>query len=102
MIPIIFRKVKGHSMMPVLPPATMVYGLKWFRKLKVGDIVILVQDGKERIKRIDKIDEDKLYVLGDHDKTTADSQQYSHITIDQVVAKVVWPHAPKERAETNR
>jgi hypothetical protein len=89
-------------MLPVLPPETTVYGLKWFRRhrLKVGDIVIFYHEEKEKIKRIDKIEDDKLYLLGDHPAASSDSRDFGWLKIDSVIAKVIWPAAPKHRAET--
>jgi nickel-type superoxide dismutase maturation protease len=95
------REVYGHSMMPVLPPGTIVYGLRWFRKnkLKPGDAVIFWHNNKEKIKRIDQIKKGKVYVLGDHPDASTDSRHFGWLDIDDVLARVIWPHSPKHRAE---
>jgi hypothetical protein len=99
--PIMLRQIFGHSMLPVLPPGTMVYGLKWFRKhrLKIGDVVIFMHEGKEKIKRVEQIEEGKVYLLGDHPAESTDSRDFGWLHVDEILAKVVWPHAPKHRAE---
>jgi nickel-type superoxide dismutase maturation protease len=97
--PLVLRKVQGHSMVPVLPPGTNVWGNHWFQKLAVGDVIIFVHDGKEKIKRIAEIDGDQLYVLGDHEETSTDSRHFGWISRELVTAKVFWPHAPKSRSE---
>lgn len=99
MLPFILRRVHGHSMMPVLPPKTLVWGFRWFNRLKVGNIIIFKHAGKEKIKRISKIEDDKLFVLGDHSEASTDSRSYGWIMTEDVIAKVIWPHAPKDRAE---
>ena len=97
--PFILRCVHGHSMVPVLPPGTYVWGNAWYKKLKVGDTVIFEHDGREKIKRIAEIEEDRLFVLGDHPESSTDSRQFGWIPRSSVIAKVFWPHAPKNRAE---
>jgi phage repressor protein C with HTH and peptisase S24 domain len=87
-------------MMPVLPPDTLIWGIRWFNRLKVGQIVIFVHDGKERIKRIDKIKDDKLFLISDNASAGKDSRHFGWIALGQVKARVIWPHAPKDRAET--
>lgn len=86
-------------MLPVLPPGTYVYGSRYYKKLSIGDTVIFVHDGKEKIKRISKTDGSRLYVIGDHPEASVDSRQFGWIERSDVLAKVFWPHAPKTRAE---
>lgn len=99
--PLMLRQIYGHSMVPVLPPGTTVYALTWFHKhrLKIGDVVIFSHDNKEKIKRIDKVKDGKIYVLGDYSAESSDSRDFGWLHMDQVLAKVVWPHSPKHRAE---
>ncbi|HTE21887.1 MAG TPA: S26 family signal peptidase [Candidatus Limnocylindria bacterium] len=86
-------------MMPVLPPGTVVYGWRWFRRLKPGDIVIFFHNDKEKIKRIEKITDGKVYVVGDHQDVSTDSRHFGWLDKEAVVAKLIWPRAPKNRAE---
>jgi signal peptidase I len=97
--PIIIRRVSGHSMMPVLPPGTYVWGKRRYKKLQVGDTVIFEHQGKEKIKRISQIKDNELYVLGDHPEASTDSRQFGWIDEKFVIAKVIWPHSPINRAE---
>ena len=97
--PVTIREISGHSMMPVLPPGTLVFGLKWFRNIKPGDVVIFLHEGKEKIKRVSELEENRVYLLGDHEEASTDSRQFGWLDIDTVIAKVIWPHAPKHRAE---
>lgn len=86
-------------MLPVLPPGTLVYGWRWFIRLQPGDIVIFFHNGKEKIKRIADIRDRKVYVVGDHNADSADSRQFGWLDADVVFAKIVWPRAPRHRAE---
>lgn len=97
--PIIIRRVHGHSMVPVLPPGTTVWGWGWFRSLKPGQVIVFRHDGHEKIKRIDHIADDKLFVVGDHPETSTDSRHFGLIDPSDVIAKIFWPHSPKDRIE---
>lgn len=98
-LPLTIRQISGHSMMPVLPPGTVVFGLRWFRKLKSGDVVIFLHEGKEKIKRISQLEDGRVYLLGDHQDASTDSRHFGWLDLDSVKAKVIWPHSPKHRAE---
>lgn len=86
-------------MVPVLPPGTYIWATGWFYRLKIGNIVMFMHDGKEKIKRIQDKRNGELFVVGDHSAASTDSRHFGWIGEDQVVAKLVWPHAPKSRAE---
>lgn len=81
--------------MPVLPPGTYVWGIRWFRKLVVGDTIIFLHEGKEKIKRIADMRSADLFVVGDHADASTDSRHFGWIPKDSVVAKIIWPHAPR-------
>ena len=98
-LPIIVRKISGHSMMPVLPPGTYIWGAKYFRNLHAGDTVIFVHENREKVKRIHDIKGKEIYVLGDHPEASKDSRHFGWLPISSVLAKVIWPHAPHSRAE---
>lgn len=86
-------------MLPVLPPGTTILGFTWRLRPKVGDVVVFCHDNKEKIKRIDKIDDGKIFVLGDNLSASTDSRAFGYIDNDEVIAKVVWPHVAASRIE---
>jgi nickel-type superoxide dismutase maturation protease len=96
---VVIRRVKGHSMMPVLPPETLVLATGWFRRIKPGSVVIFLHEGKEKIKRVEQVEDNRLFVVGDHPTASTDSREIGWIARAAVIAKVFWPHAPKHRAE---
>ena len=99
--PLVIRRIQGHSMMPVLPPGTVVWANRWFKKdkLKEGDVIIFQHEGKEKIKRVCDLSEAAVYVLGDHSETSTDSRHFGWVRREDIIAKAFWPHAPKDRAE---
>ena len=101
-LPLLVRRVTGYSMMPVLPPGTVIYGVKWLRRnrLKPGDVVVFSHDNREKIKRIARIDGRKMYVLGDYSAGSSDSRDFGWLSTHDVLAKVVWPHVPKQGKST--
>jgi hypothetical protein len=86
------RRVNGHSMVPILPPGIIVFGFRWIRRHKPGHVIIFLHDSKEKIKRIDHIEENgELYVLGEHPAVSTDSRTFGSIDPSAVKARVVWP-----------
>ena len=93
--PLLVRRVVGHSMLPVLPPGTLVVGIRHFRRLKPGHVVVVIHDGKEKIKRIDQIKDNQVYVLGDHGDGSSDSRHFGWLKVESVKAKIIWPRAKR-------
>lgn len=89
------RRVQGHSMVPVLPPGTLVLAWRWFRKLKPEKVIIFTRHDRETIKRIDHLTDEGVYVLGDHPETSTDSRDYGLIPAATVTGVVFWPHTAK-------
>lgn len=82
-------------MLPVLPPGTLVFGLRRYRQLKLGQVVIIEHDGKEKIKRISQLKNNLVYLLGDHENGSTDSRNFGWLSAESVVAIVLFPRAHK-------
>ena len=88
------RRVSGTSMTPALRSGQIVIATRYFRKLKPDDIVIVRHDGRENIKRISKIREGEVYVLGDNPAASTDSRTFGWLRVGDVIAKLRWPIPP--------
>ena len=99
-LPIMIRRVQGHSMVPVLPPGTLVYAWRWYLRLKPQKVIIFNRDNRETVKRIDRIETDGLFVVGDHAEASTDSRHYGVIPVALVTGVVFWPRTAKVLAET--
>lgn len=93
------RMVQGHSMLPVLPPGTLVFGYRWFWHLRPEKVVIAERHNREIIKRIERIEEDGLFLTGDHPEASTDSRQYGTIPKEHVKAVIIWPRVRRVLAE---
>lgn len=78
-------------MAPLLRPGVVVLATGGYRKLSVGDVVILYHDGLEKIKRISRIQDENIYVLGDNAAASTDSRQFGYLPVSCIVGKVIWP-----------
>jgi hypothetical protein len=97
--PVMIRRIQGHSMVPVLPPGTLVYAWRWFRRVHPQKVIIFTRENREIIKRVDHLNDEGLYVLGDHEETSTDSRHYGSVPLDSVEAVVFWPRVAKVIAE---
>lgn len=76
-------------MLPVLKSGQNVLVWNWHYDPKVGDIVVCKYKGLEKIKRIQKVYRDKIWVEGDNKKMSTDSRTFGPILLSEIVGKVV-------------
>lgn len=93
--PVLIRRVRNASMAPKLRPGQWIIATALYRKLRPGQVVIVERDNKELIKRIERIEDHKLFVIGDNLDSSMDSRQFGWLDEEQVVAKVLRPNLAK-------
>jgi phage repressor protein C with HTH and peptisase S24 domain len=93
--PLRIRRMVGKSMAPKLRPGQMIIATAIFRKLRPGQVVIIERGSKELIKRIERIEDDRLFVIGDNLEASTDSRHFGWLDEDEVVAKVLRPNLAK-------
>ena len=91
--------VSQRSMEPTLNEGDLllvsVIHYKFF-KPKAGDVVVLVSpEGKLVVKRIEKINEGKIFVVGDNQMESLDSRVWGYIDQKKIVGKVILKLYPK-------
>lgn len=78
-------------MLPKFEDGKIVIASGWFRALNPHDVIIIKHDGREKIKRVQHVDTDKLYVVGDNPAESSDSRQFGWVDSNCVLGKVLWP-----------
>jgi signal peptidase I len=92
---VLIRKVVSSSMAPKLRPGQTIFATTFFRKLHPGQVVIVRQNHKELIKRIERIEDNKVFVIGDNLDRSIDSRQFGWLDESAVVARVFKPNLAK-------
>ena len=82
--------INGKSMLPTLQPGQNVLSVNWFYKPKVGEIVVVEVNGKEMVKRVQKVDGRHIFVEGDNKEESTDSRYFGPISRDQIKGKVIY------------
>ena len=82
------RRVVGKSMTPVFRSGKLVLFVRW-KAYKPGDVVMFRHNGAEKIKRIERIEEDKIFVVGDNPSLSTDSRHFGLIDKSLIIAKAL-------------
>lgn len=77
-------------MLSTLKPGQDILVWCWFNKYKVGDIVAVKVNDREMIKRIQKTDDRRIFVIGDNKNMSTDSRKFGWIDKKEVIGKVIW------------
>ncbi len=89
---LLLRRVSGVSMEPYVGPGAIVVARGFFLRLKKYDVVVVQQNGIEKIKRILHIKNGKIFLIGDNPQKSTDSRHFGWLPKSAVIGKVVWPH----------
>lgn len=81
-------RVHGTSMAPTLPVGRVLIARQWFWRLRPNEVVVFHHDGVDKIKRIQKIAADRIFVVGDNEPASTDSRSFGWLPKATVIAKV--------------
>ncbi|MBP9716477.1 MAG: S26 family signal peptidase [Candidatus Levybacteria bacterium] len=85
-------KISGHSMTPTYSEGdnVLVSSLPLiFTKPKKRDVVVFEKFNRFYIKRIDKMEKGKYFLVGDNKKDSFDSRRFGSVKREQIKAKVI-------------
>jgi SOS-response transcriptional repressor LexA len=78
------REIVGKSMLPKMEPGRIVVASS-IKTYKPGSVVIAEVDGREVIKRISRINADKIWLISDNLAEGRDSRHYGPIFTYQIL-----------------
>lgn len=81
--------VEGTSMEPEIPEGSLVIYNRLVKSYEENDIVIVQMEGTSILKRIDTIEEDRVYLLGDNLSESVDSRTFGWVEMEQIRGKVI-------------
>jgi phage repressor protein C with HTH and peptisase S24 domain len=85
--------VAGLSMVPTLAPGERLL-VRYDGPIVLGDLVVFKHAGQIDVKRIERIEADGIFVLGDNDLVSTYSRNYGLIAHEDVLGTIVmriWP-----------
>jgi SOS-response transcriptional repressor LexA len=74
-------------MKPGLEPGAVI--VAWGKPARVGDVVVARQASREVVKRIEKIDGNKVYLRGDNQLESVDSGEFGPVKKDDILGVVM-------------
>lgn len=81
--------VEGTSMDPGIPEGSLVIYNRLAKSYEENDIVIAQVEGTSILKRIDMIEEGRVYLLGDNLPESVDSRTFGWVEMEQIKGKVI-------------
>lgn len=85
--------VEGHSMEPTIfaKSTLLVSSIPYiFGEPKVGDVVVFKNYGKKLVKRIQKKEGRKYFIIGDNTNDSLDSRKIGWVKKEDILGKVIW------------
>jgi hypothetical protein len=81
-------------MEPNLTSGQLIVATGAFRKIHPGQVVIVEHDGKEKVKRVERVDDSKqrVFVIGDNLASSTDSRHFGWLKYADVIGRVVYPN----------
>jgi nickel-type superoxide dismutase maturation protease len=95
------RRVTGDSMLPALRPGAIVLVRGRTDNLVPGDVVVIKHGGLEKVKRVQFINGNRLFVIGDNQEHSTDSRSFGWLYLSAVKGRVIWPRVGSMQKEAS-
>jgi nickel-type superoxide dismutase maturation protease len=91
---IFLRRVVGDSMKPTLRngQAILVHSGRNFRR---GQVVVAHVGSREVVKRIERVENGRIFLQGDNPGESTDSRGYGSIIDTSITGIVIWPRVTR-------
>lgn len=86
--PLQIIKVSGSSMEPELHEGDFLLIYKT-TKIKINDIIVFREQNMTMVKRVIDINENGIYVIGDHVVASTDSRHFGRIMNSKILGRVI-------------
>ena len=87
----LIRSVEGNSMLPGLVPGTIVVAFR--RQPRRGDVVIAHMGTVDVVKRVEKVENGRYYLLGDNRDESVDSREFGAVKKGDILGVVMLKFA---------
>ena len=81
-------RIEENSMSPFLKPGDTVL-ISRFGKIKIGDVIVLENNDKHYVERMQKKKGDKYILTGDNKKETIGTRSFGWIEKKDIIGKVI-------------
>lgn len=79
-------------MAPRLSPGEIIIAFKARKRLRPGDVVVASYQGREIIKRVERTEPNRVFLIGDNLESSTDSRHFGWLQRKEIIGKVLWPN----------
>ena len=85
------RRVSGESMLPAYRENQILLLVRRTHPPQTGDVVMVLHEGLEKLKRIERAENGYIFVVGDNKRRSNDSRHFGWLDASQIIGTVIWP-----------